>query len=283
MSNVYINYVPYVYGKQNKYNDVYCLEQDKLLNYFKQNSFNNLNIISLKDNYNNKDGISNLQYLYSITNTLKENILKGNKYITISPDHSISIGSIGAKHLQNTCIIWIDAHTDINNEVTSISKNIHGMPLGVLTGRSKTMLNNVPNSYIKDSNIFWLGIRDIDINENKNIQYKDNIYSSSKIKEFGILKCLKDIQNKIQKLNVSNLYISFDIDVLDPSIISSVSTPVPNGLTLEVVDIIFKWLLSLKKAYNIIGIDLVEYDYRYDIGKDYLFCIRLYNKLIKLL
>lgn len=53
---------------------------------------------------------------------------------TIGGDHSIAVGSISGhlRHNKNISLFWIDAHTDINTNLTSMSGNIHGMPVAIL-------------------------------------------------------------------------------------------------------------------------------------------------------
>ena len=53
------------------------------------------------------------------------------------------------------------------------------------------------------------------------------------------------------------IHISFDMDSLDPSIFSSVNTPVNNGLKLDDLYPIFN---EIKKSNKLISADLVEYN-----------------------
>ena len=49
----------------------------------------------------------------------------------------MSIGSLGASlniYGSDLKVVWIDAHADINTICTSLSDNVHGMPLAFLTG-----------------------------------------------------------------------------------------------------------------------------------------------------
>ena len=56
--------------------------------------------------------------------------------ILLGGDHSVAIGSLrgmASVHGAGGCI-WIDAHADCNTPKTSISGNVHGMPLAVALG-----------------------------------------------------------------------------------------------------------------------------------------------------
>ncbi len=54
-------------------------------------------------------------------------------------DHSMAVGSISAakEYKPDLKVAWIDAHADINNEMTSPSGNLHGMPVAILSGLSE--------------------------------------------------------------------------------------------------------------------------------------------------
>ncbi|KAI5114975.1 hypothetical protein M0805_007833, partial [Coniferiporia weirii] len=60
----------------------------------------------------------------------------GKLSITIRGNHSLAMGMIlgTLSHYPDTCVIWVDAHTDINNFASTTSGNIHGMPLSFLLG-----------------------------------------------------------------------------------------------------------------------------------------------------
>lgn len=54
--------------------------------------------------------------------------------LTLGGDHSVAIGTITG-HAQvnpDLCVLWVDAHADINTPLTSGSGNLHGMPLAFL-------------------------------------------------------------------------------------------------------------------------------------------------------
>ena len=57
--------------------------------------------------------------------------------------------------------------------------------------------------------------------------------------------------------NFDRIHISFDMDSLDPSVFSSVNTPVYNGLELEEVYMVFD---EIKKSNKLLSVDLVEYN-----------------------
>jgi arginase len=77
------------------------------------------------------DGLTNQILHEKVYQCAKE----GRFVLTLGGDHSIGVGSISAmlRHRPDTCVVWVDAHADINTERTSPSGNIHGMPVGFLS------------------------------------------------------------------------------------------------------------------------------------------------------
>ncbi|MBM6839604.1 arginase family protein, partial [Clostridium saudiense] len=88
----------------------------------------------------------------------------------IGGDHSLALGSIAgsSKYFGNDLgVIWIDAHGDINTELTSPSGNIHGMPLAASMGIGYDKLTSIffDDYKVKPENVFILACRDLDQGE----------------------------------------------------------------------------------------------------------------------
>ena len=90
-------------------------------------------------------------------------------------DHSCGTGSVYGsfkKYKDNLKVLWIDAHADINTINSSPSGNYHGMPVSHLLGIDS--MNEIEGyewkiENLKPENIVYLGIRDLDKGELKNI------------------------------------------------------------------------------------------------------------------
>lgn len=61
-------------------------------------------------------------------------------------DHSIAVGTVSGhlRHNANISLIWVDAHTDINTNQTSMSGNVHGMPVALLAKELREYWNPLP-------------------------------------------------------------------------------------------------------------------------------------------
>lgn len=169
--------------------------------------------------------------------------------LQIGGDHSIAIPSIQAANTycgsnrEILGVLWIDAHADFNTIQTSPSGNLHGVPVAVLCGHTLSALSL--GNTLDPHQFAYYGVRDIDGLEFDRMQDHNMLIVNS----FDEIKKWMSYYHKI--------HISFDMDSLDPSIFSSVNTPVNNGLTLDDLYPIFD---EIKKSKKLISADLVEYN-----------------------
>lgn len=182
--------------------------------------------------------------------------------LVVGGDHSIAIGSVSAqleKHKDELGLIWVDAHADINTLESTESGNIHGCPVSFLMGiqgmqiQSFNWLSESPQRHLlKPENIVYIGLRDVDPAEAL-IMKKLGIteFDMTRVRELGIREVMKRIMIKFDEKKV---YLSFDIDALDPSIAPATGTAVPDGLTLEEGLTIVNEVSKL----DFVGMDLVE-------------------------
>ncbi|MBN1803459.1 MAG: arginase family protein [Candidatus Lokiarchaeota archaeon] len=110
--------------------------------------------------------------------------------------------------------------------------------------------------YISNKNLFIVGTRDIDIPEleiasNENVAYL-NAYL---LYEMGLEAYAKRIIDFFEQTGVKNLYISIDIDALDPSIAPGTGFAIPGGFTYRELWILLKTILA---RFTPMGFDVVE-------------------------
>ena len=180
--------------------------------------------------------------------------------IIIGGDHSVAMASIAAGSetygIDNYAVIYIDGHTDINTEKTSITHNIHGMPLASSLGLcSESLQVGSLKKKIKGDNIFILGARSIDppeydiIKENGVHLYENKIFLDNDFNH-----TLEQIKDKIGNKKV---HISFDVDVLDREVFSSTGYLMKDGLSLESVVKILDFSFD---NLDVVSMDIVEYN-----------------------
>lgn len=187
----------------------------------------------------------------------------------IAGDHSAVMGSISASseymwdnHEEDIGLIWVDAHPDINTDETTVTGNIHGMPVAALLGLGEKSLTDFLSERpkLKPENIVMLGLRDIDPPEQQILdKYNIRYYTYAQICERGLDVCLKETINHLSRL--SAIHMSFDIDSMNPDIMPGVSVPVADGFTIPEVRQIFQTLLP---AMPFIAYDIVEYNHAHD-------------------
>jgi len=181
----------------------------------------------------------------SIWNSLNMN----EKSLLIGGDHTVAIPSIFASNefcskvvKKKLGVLWMGAHADFNTIGQSKTKNIHGTPVAVLCGHTLPFLSY--GNKLDTDQFAYYGLRDVDTLE----QNRLNDFS------MNVLKSKNEIMEWVD--NFEAIHISFDVDCLDPSIISA-NTPVKNGISLKEIEEIFE---SFSVTQKVISMDLVEWN-----------------------
>ncbi|MBR4694310.1 MAG: arginase [Bacilli bacterium] len=181
--------------------------------------------------------------------------------ILIGGDHSVAIASALASCKVNidVGIIWIDAHTDYNTFETTITGNIHGLPLAAITGYKCNELRYYHDGkVIQPSRTVIVGARSIDDAEKDNLRYAGvTVFSTQDIKEKGI-DAVMDEAFKIAGYKTKGVHVSYDIDVIDPYTAPGVSIPEYDGISEEEAMKINEYLV--KHINEILSFDLVEFN-----------------------
>ena len=181
--------------------------------------------------------------------------------ITVGGDHSVAVASAlaSAKVHDNIGIIWFDAHTDYNTYETTVSGNIHGLPLAAITGYKNHELR-----YFHDGNIIQpaktvvVGARSIDDWEKDNIKYSGiTVFTTNDIREKGLENVVEEAF-KIAGEKTRGIHISYDLDLIDPEVAPGVSIPEFDGITEEEAMKINE--LIMKHLDQVVSYDLVEFN-----------------------
>ncbi|WP_298310015.1 agmatinase [uncultured Aquimarina sp.] len=187
---------------------------------------------------------------------IKANI-KRNKFVTMfGGEHSVSIGAIRAFNecFDDLTVLQIDAHADLRKEYDGSPFN-HACALYEAN---------------ESTNLIQVGIRSMDISE-KSIMNEENVFFAHDMATDDYW-----IDNVVDLLG-DNVYITFDLDALDPSIMPSTGTPEPGGLFW------YETLGFLKKVFeekNVVGFDIVELcPNEIDKSSDFL-AAKLYYKML---
>ena len=164
-----------------------------------------------------------------------KDLLDSNKFLTFfGGEHSISIGIIKAfkEKFEDLTVLQLDAHADLRPSYEG-SKFNHACALHAAS---------------QSCNLIQVGIRSMDISE-KSAMDMYKVYFGDKISN-----STEWIQSSIEQMS-DNVYITLDLDVLDPSIMPATGTPEPGGMTWYGLT---HYLMNVFENKNVVGFDIVE-------------------------
>lgn len=195
--------------------------------------------------------IGDLELSIGNTDTVLNEIYEGTKSIIkdnkvpfmIGGEHLVTLPAFKAVHekYNDLYVLHFDAHTDLREEYNN-NENSHA-----------TVIKRIWD-IVGDNKIFQFGIRSGTKEEFEfALKYKHTYMETHTINTF------KDI---VDKLENKNIYLTIDLDVLDPSIFPGTGTPEPGGVTYKEFEGIFKILKN--SNINLVGLDIVELSPDYD-------------------
>ncbi len=194
-----------------------------------------------------------------ISGAVSTSVQGGRFPLVLGGDHSLSVGSVrGAARQRKIGLLWVDAHADFNTHLTTPSGNIHGMPLAALCGMGDPRLVQLwdePAPVVDPKRVAVIGARDLDPGEKVNLQDAGvMVQSMEQLDRHGLVPTMEKALERITR-DVDGIYLSFDMDSLDPRHAPGVGTPVPAGLTQREAHLICEMVAETGK---LVGMDMVE-------------------------
>jgi agmatinase len=177
--------------------------------------------------------------------------------VTLGGEHTIALAPVKAytELINNLSILHLDAHSDLRKEYEGSKYSHASFAARVSEFTSK---------------ITQVGIRAQSKEEFEYAREKGiKTFYAYSIKEKGLMHLTSSIIDTLSK----NVYITFDVDFFDPSIMPSTGTPEPGGFFWDET---FKFLRDVIQYRNLVGFDVVELAPR----KDFPFPDFLTAKLI---
>ncbi len=154
--------------------------------------------------------------------------------VILGGDHSLAVGTLtGAARGRRIGLLWLDAHADINTPETSISGNVHGMPLAYLFGLARGRLGRVAGGSppIRPDNAVLVGLRDVDAGERNNLRLAGvHALTMREVDEKGLPWVMEQALAWASR-ETDGIHVSLDMDVVDPAEAPGVGTPRRGGLT----------------------------------------------------
>ena len=201
---------------------------------------------------------TNRQLYEAVSATLSE----GRFPLVLGGDHSIAAGSVSAvaKHYEpqgEIGVIWIDAHGDWNDDKSTPSGNMHGMPYSAVCGwgpDSMVSFGQKPH-FVPTSHCVQVAGHDFDVAEAARMKEAGmNVFPIGDVDRRGMHEVMKDAI-KIAGEGTVGIHLSFDVDAITPEYAPGTGTPVPNGITAREAFLAVEMLAASGK---LISMDLVE-------------------------
>jgi agmatinase len=188
---------------------------------------------------------------------MTKSYIKRNKFTTIfGGEHSVSIGTIRAFNdcFDNLTVLHIDAHADLRSSYDGSACN-HACAV---------------HEASKTTNLVQVGIRSMDRVELDFMDLNQTFFAHEMVNDLGWMDAA------INEMT-DDVFITFDLDALDPSILPSTGTPEPGGLlwyeTLEFLKMVFT-------EKNVVGFDIVELCPNQVDGASSFLAAKLYYKML---
>jgi arginase len=218
---------------------------------------------------------------------VSEVLAEGSIPMVLGGEHTIALGCVSAALAAHSdlALLWIDAHADLNVPGTSITGNLHGMPIAALWGLDsrldpmdardpewRQLLQIVGPNRLAPYRTAWYALRDVDLGEKKHVAEAPGslCLTMHEIDRLGISAAVAEFDRWMRENGARHLWISFDVDALDPVLAPGTGTAVRGGLSYREAHLTAELLHELMNApdcpYRLVGVDLVETSPVHDTG-----------------
>jgi arginase len=203
--------------------------------------------------------------------TTLDTLAEGAMPLVLGGDHSVAAGSVAAsaewaKKTRDLPIglLWVDAHGDMNTPSTSMSGNVHGMPLAALLGAEPAELAKIGgfSPKVLPAHTVLIGVRNLD--EREKVSVRDSgihVFTMKDIDRQGIASIVEQAVN-LAGSGTAGIHVSFDMDVCDPAIAPGVGTPVKGGLDYREAHMVMEIVAD---SGLLASIDMVEVNPTLDV------------------
>ncbi|WP_342332569.1 arginase [Pedobacter sp. FW305-3-2-15-E-R2A2] len=189
--------------------------------------------------------------------------------VVLAGDHSTAAGTIAgikaAYPKSKLGVIWIDAHSDLHSPYTTPSGNMHGMPLAMALDEDN--LESKVNKLDQETINYWYQLKNVG-NIAPKINYRDlvlisardmekpeefllkknkvKIYTTADVRKRGVERTVIDTLVYLDHCDL--IYVSFDVDSMDPTASRGTGTPVAQGLTEREAGKLMSGLITNQKV-----------------------------------
>jgi len=176
---------------------------------------------------------------------------KANRIVSIGGDHTVALPLLRAAHARHgpVAVVHFDAHLDTWDTYFG-ARYTHGTPFRRASEEGLLALDHCAHVGIRNS-VYALA----DFDDDRRLGFAT--VSTLDVARRGVDEAIDRVRDRVSDLPV---YISIDIDVLDPAHAPGTGTPEPGGLTTRELQMILHGLADL----DLIGADVVEVSPAYD-------------------
>lgn len=183
--------------------------------------------------------------------------------VVLGGDHSLAAGSVAAtadftrRQQKSIGLLWFDAHGDMNTPASTVSGNVHGMPLAALLGPEPAELARIGgfSPKVAPDVTVLIGVRDLDEREKERIrESRVHVFTMKDIDRLGIATIVERAI-ALAGRDTAGIHVSFDLDVCDPSIAPGVGTAVKGGLNYREAHMAMEIVAD---SGRLLALDLVE-------------------------
>ena len=201
----------------------------------------------------------------------RASLAEGALPLVLGGDHSLGAGSVAAaahwaRETRNLPIglLWIDAHGDMNTPATSLSGNVHGMPLAALLGNEPAELAGIGgvSPKVRPEHTVLLGVRNLDEREKEAVKRsRVHVFTMKDIDRQGVASIAEQAV-RLAGEGTAGIHVSFDMDVCDPAIAPGVGTPVKGGLDYREAHMVMELVAD---SGLLVALDMVEVNPTLDV------------------
>jgi arginase len=168
----------------------------------------------------------------SLVNTAR---LDGAGALVLAGDDTATIGVVSGLQQSDgpgaqIGVVWLDAHGDFNTPETSYSGILAGMPVAILAGLAGPLWRGAAGlaAPIPTDRILIAGVRELD-------EQEATLLKSTDVAVVTAEQMTKRFSAAVDRLaeHCDLLMLSVDLDILDPHLVPSSTTPSASGLTVE--------------------------------------------------
>lgn len=183
--------------------------------------------------------------------------------LVLGGDHSLVAGSFAgaARHFasrgEQVGCLYLDTHGDLHMPSTSLTGNVHGMPLAHLLGHGDERFRSIAGTApaLSSTHLALVGIRDLDQPERAAIRaWGITCFTMRDIDELGLHEVMRRAI-AVATASTDRLWVSCDMDWVDPSDAPGVGTPVRGGATYREAQLAMEMVADTGR---LVGLDIVE-------------------------